>query len=78
MTPEKTLPHLPQGDVLWTADDVATYLQASRSWVYMKAEAGQIPCLRIHGLLRFDPEAIRQFAYGTWKPQPAVLRRNKP
>ena len=41
------------------------YLQASRSWVYQKAEAGIIPCLRIGGLLRFEPDAVRAFAQGS-------------
>jgi hypothetical protein len=47
---------------LWDARDVARYLKASRSWVYHRAGRGQIPCMRIRGLLRFDPEAIRRFA----------------
>jgi hypothetical protein len=51
-------------DALWDVRDVADYLKASRSWVYQKAEAGLIPCLRIHGLLRFEPGAIRAFARG--------------
>lgn len=49
---------------LWTAKDVATYLRASRSWVYQRAEAGALPSLQIGGLLRFEPEAIRAFARG--------------
>ena len=49
---------------LWDVRDVASYLKASRSWVYLKAEAGVLPSLRIGGLLRFDPEAIRAFARG--------------
>ena len=46
---------------LWTAVDVARFLQASRSWVYMKAEAGELPCLRLGGLLRFEPDVIRRW-----------------
>lgn len=49
---------------LWRAEDVASYLQASRSWVYQKAEAGILPCLRIGGLLRFEPAAVYAFARG--------------
>jgi excisionase family DNA binding protein len=45
---------------LWDARDVAAYLKASRSWVYHQAEAGQLPCLKIGGLLRFDPEVIKR------------------
>ncbi len=49
-------------DALWDARDVASYLKASRSWVYQKAEAGLLPCLRVCGLLRFDPEAVKAWA----------------
>ncbi len=49
---------------LWDANDVAAYLKASRSWVYQKAEAGLLPCMRIGGLLRFDPAAIRSWLHG--------------
>ena len=52
----------PQRDGLWDANDVARYLKVSRSWVYHRAEAGQLPHLRIGGLLRFDSEAVRVFA----------------
>ena len=51
-------------EALWDANDVARYLKASRSWVYMKAEAGVLPSLRLCGLLRFDPSAIKAFARG--------------
>jgi excisionase family DNA binding protein len=27
--------------------DVARYLKVSRSWVYQRAEAGQLPCVRV-------------------------------
>lgn len=49
---------------LWNAQDVARYLKASRSWVYHRAESGELPCLRVGGLLRFDPETVRAFARG--------------
>jgi excisionase family DNA binding protein len=51
-------------DSLWDANDVAAYLKVSRSWVYHRAEAGQLSCLRVGGLLRFDPAAIRAAARG--------------
>jgi hypothetical protein len=44
---------------LWTAHDVARFFQASVSWVYHRAEAGDLPCIHIGGLLRFNPSAIR-------------------
>jgi predicted DNA-binding transcriptional regulator AlpA len=49
---------------LWTAKDVATFLRVSRSWVYHRAEAGDLPCLQIGGLVRFEPERIRAYARG--------------
>lgn len=55
---------VPTHDGLWDANDVAGYLKVSRSWVYHRAEAGQLPCVRVGGLLRFDPAAIRASARG--------------
>jgi excisionase family DNA binding protein len=55
---------LDDGESLWDANDVARYLRASRSWVYHRAESGELPCLRIGGLLRFEPEAVRAYARG--------------
>jgi hypothetical protein len=49
---------------LWDARDVARFLKASRNWVYLQAEVGKIPCIRIGGLLRFDPEKIKAIARG--------------
>ncbi len=31
---------------LWDATDVARYLKVSRSWVYHRAETGELPCLK--------------------------------
>jgi predicted DNA-binding transcriptional regulator AlpA len=58
---------------LWNPSDVATFLQVSRSWVYQKAEAGLLPVIRLPGssLLRFDPDLVRAFARGEWKPAAA-------
>jgi excisionase family DNA binding protein len=61
----------PEG--LWDAKDVAAYLKVSRSWCYQRAEAGLLPCLRIGGLLRFEPETIRAYARGEWAPRGKVL-----
>lgn len=49
---------------LWDARDTATFLKSSPSWVYHQAQAGNLPCLKIGGLLRFEPAAIRAFARG--------------
>ena len=57
---------------LWDANDVARYLKVSRSWVYQRAEAGLLPCFRLGGLLRFEPDKVRAFARGEIQP-PKVL-----
>ena len=56
---------------LWTVKEVAQYLQCSISWAYQRAEDGRLPCLRIVGLLRFDPDVIKAFARG----EPTQLRK---
>jgi excisionase family DNA binding protein len=47
---------------LWTWREVARALKVSRSWVYAKAERGELPSLRVGGLMRFDPIEVRRFA----------------
>jgi excisionase family DNA binding protein len=56
----------PNHDVepLWTVKDVADFLRVSRSWVYHRAEAAELPCLRIGALLRFDATRIQAYARG--------------
>lgn len=49
---------------LWDVRDVARFLKASVSWVYKAAERGDLPCVRIGGLLRFDARVVRAFAAG--------------
>ena len=46
-------------EILWTVRDVARLLKASTSWVYKAAEKGELPCIRIGAMLRFEPAAIR-------------------
>jgi excisionase family DNA binding protein len=43
----------------WKTKDVAEFLQASESWVRHAAAEGRLPCIKIGGLLRFDPAEIR-------------------
>jgi excisionase family DNA binding protein len=57
---------------LWDANDAAHYLKVSRSWVYQRAESGLLPCLRVGGLVRFDPATVRAFARGEIKPSKVV------
>ena len=62
---------------LWTTKEVAAFLRVSRSWVYHQAEAGLIPCLRVGSLLRYEPDAIRRFARGEWKPTNVIEMATK-
>lgn len=54
----------PLPERLWTVNDVAHFLQLSKSWVYKEAEAGRLPCIRIGASLRFVPESIQRFMNG--------------
>lgn len=71
MTNAKDTPADP-ADELWNANEAARYLRVSRSWVYQRAEAGLLPCLRLGGLIRFHPATVRAFARGEVQP-PKVL-----
>ena len=53
---------------LWTVAEVGAYLRVSRSWVYHRAAAGLLPCLRVGALVRFDPDTIRAYAQGEQQP----------
>ncbi len=55
-------------EALWDVNDVAAYLKASRSWVYQRATSGLLPYVKIGGLLRFVPSAIRAWALGPTPP----------
>ncbi len=46
-------------EALWTAKDVAIYLQVSLSWVRHATAEGQVPHHRIGHNVRYEPEAIR-------------------
>jgi predicted DNA-binding transcriptional regulator AlpA len=60
-------------DGLWTAAEVASFMKASRSWVYFHAEAGTLPSVKIIGLRRFIPEQVRAFAAGLPVPPSNLL-----
>jgi len=61
---------------LWDVRDVARYVKASVSWVYKAAERGELPCIRVGGLLRFDPGAVRAFAAGPSESSGTMERRS--
>jgi excisionase family DNA binding protein len=51
-------------DRLWDPLDVARFLGISRNTVYAQVDSGALPCVRIGGLLKFDPERIRAIGRG--------------
>jgi excisionase family DNA binding protein len=58
---------------LWSVAEVAAYLRVSRSWVYHRVAAGELPCLHIGALVRFEPESIRAYARGTRAERAKIL-----
>ena len=44
--------------MLLTIKYLSTRLNMKPSTLYLWAAQGKIPCLKIHGLIRFDPDAI--------------------
>ena len=47
--------------MILTVKALSEWLQIKPSTLYAWASQGKIPCRKIHGLLRFDPEAITQW-----------------
>ena len=47
--------------MLLTIKDVSAWLNMKPSTLYLWAGQGKIPCRKIHGLIRFDQEEIRQW-----------------
>jgi len=45
----------------WNADELAEVLAISRKHVYKLAKSGRIPCCRMGGAIRFDPETTAQW-----------------
>jgi predicted DNA-binding transcriptional regulator AlpA len=60
-------------DRAWKTKDVAEFLQASESWVRHAAAEGRLSCIKIGGLLRFDPSEIRALVEGHQRELPRVL-----
>ena len=51
----------PAEGVLWMAPEIAGIVNASTAWVFKAAKRGLLPHFRIGAMLRFDPEAVRQW-----------------
>ena len=48
--------------MLLTIKDLSTWLNIKPSTLYLWAAQGKIPCQKIHGLIRFDPEKVLALA----------------
>ena len=57
--------------MLLTIKDLAEQLQIKPSTLYAWASQGKIPSLKIHGLIRFDREAISVWVR-SFEPAPAI------
>lgn len=51
-------------EALWDKDRLAEYLGLHPVTVLRMAREGRIPCIRIGGLVRFDPAEVRDFIRG--------------
>jgi excisionase family DNA binding protein len=54
----------PVDTVLWGVAEASTFLRVSTSWLYHRAAAGTIPCIRVGHSLRFDPAALKAWTRG--------------
>ena len=65
--------------MLLTVKNLSARLNIKPSTLYLWATQGKIPCRKIHGLIRFDPEVItawlRTFEPGQAIPVPKVGRQ---
>jgi excisionase family DNA binding protein len=63
--------------MLLTIKDLSAWLNIKPSTLYLWAAQGKIPCRKIHGLIRFEPEAITAWlrSFGTRAtPMPRFLQ----
>ena len=50
--------------MLLTVKQLSDWLNIKPSTLYLWAAQGKIPCRKIHGLIRFDPDAITAWLHG--------------
>ncbi|MEO8342063.1 MAG: helix-turn-helix domain-containing protein [Nitrospirota bacterium] len=60
--------------MLFTIKDLSVRLNIKPSTLYLWAAQGKIPCQKIHGLIRFDPDAITAWLR-SFEPSPAPAIR---
>lgn len=59
--------------MLLTIKDLSEHLQIKRSTLYLWAKQGRIPCLKLNGLVRFDPDAIAEWVKSSWVKSSVLL-----
>ena len=63
-----------------TIRELSAWLNIKPSTLYLWASQNKIPCRRIHGLIRFDPDAIQAWLNGfnvdLAKPLPLPIRHH--
>ena len=68
--------------MLFTIKDLSAQLNIKPSTLYLWAARGKILCRKIHGLIRFEPEAIaawlRSFEPAPATAIPSLTRRSHP
>ena len=66
--------------MLFTVKDLSARLNIKPSTLYLWAAQGKIPCRKIHGLIRFDSDAItvwlRAFEAGQPSAVPSLTRQS--
>ena len=61
-----------------TVKELSAWLNIKQSTLYLWVSQNKIPCHRIHGLIRFDPDAIQEWlnTFGATKIKPPRLTRD--
>ncbi len=63
-----------------TIKELSAWLNIKPSTLYLWASQNKIPCCRIHGLIRFEPDAIQAWLKGcganSVKPFPLPIRKD--
>lgn len=59
--------------LLWTPAQAATALTISRRKLWAMTNAGEVPCIRLGRVTRYDPAALRQ-----WLADGAILAQSGP
>ena len=53
-----------------TVKELSAWLNIKESTLYLWVSKNKIPCRRIHGLVRFEPDAIQAWLNGFTPPSP--------